>query len=181
MRTSHFVWAVVLFLYHAAYPPHTVTQEVPPPTPVDSLAWVRVTLHDAAPRQLTGILIGADSVSITVRPFPGGGTVVVPLPEVASTRLSLGRRTPREGLLRGAKHGLIGGLAVSALLVGIGVFSDAGGSCTDCFISATAGAVIVAVPLTAVTTAGGALLGAASPGERWVRVRVPVTLRPPRI
>lgn len=178
MRSVRFLPALLLLA--TGLPFAAAAQEtVPPPTPVDSLARVRVTLHDAAPRRLTGVLFGADSLSVTVQPFPGAEPVMVPLTEVASMKLSLGQRTRGEGLLRGAKHGLIGGLAVSAFLVGIGVLSDAADPCNDCWINATAGAVIVAVPLTATATLGGAIIGAASPGERWVRV--PVTLRPPRI
>lgn len=68
---------------------------------------------------------------------------------------------------------------MSAVLLGLGAAASA--DCDDCFIPPVVLAAFASVPFTVTTTLGGAIIGAASPGERWVRVRVPVVLRPPRV
>lgn len=164
----------------AVVPAPAAAQEAAPPTPVDSLAWVRVQQRFAVPRRVTGVLFAADSQSVTVRPAAGVEPVVVPLAELERMHVSLGRRSRGEGALRGARYGLLGGLAVSAVLVAIGAANDAQDPCGECFISATAISGILGVALTTTTTVGGAIFGAASPGEKWVRVRTPVVLAPAR-
>ncbi len=153
-------------------------EAAPPPTPVDSAAYVRVQQRFAVPRRVTGALVAADAQSVTVL-SARSGMVTTPLAELAWMDVSMGRLSRGEGARRGARNGLIGGLAVGVVLVGLGAASDAGEGCGDCFLSATTGAVLLSLPLTALTTVGGALLGAAAPGDRWIRVRVPVVLRQP--
>lgn len=174
----HAVCRLALLLLAAVASAARAQEAPPPPTPVDSAAYVRVQQQLAIPRRVTGALVAADAQSLTVA-SPEWGAVTVPLAELARLDVSMGRRTRGEGARRGAVRGLVGGLAVGAVLVGFGAVTDAREGCRGCYISATAGAVILAVPLTAVTTVGGALLGAAAPGDRWIRVPTPVTLRQP--
>lgn len=151
-------------------------QGAPPPVEVDSLARVRLRQSATGPRTLTGRLLFADAQVLTVeyREKP----VAVPLPAVERLDVSLGKYSREESAWRGTKRGFLGGAAVSALMIVTGLVSDAQGDCGDCFINATAGAVLLSVPLTVTTTVGGALLGAIAPGERWERLTPPVRLRP---
>lgn len=146
-----------------------------PGVELDSLARVRLVQTAVAPRVLVGRLLYADSQVVTIE--RRGKPVLVPLGAVRSLHRSAGRYTAGRSAWRGAKTGFLVGAGISAVFITAGVVSDRDG-CDDCFISATAAAVLLSVPLTALTTVGGAALGALSPRERWVRVDLPVCLRP---
>jgi hypothetical protein len=145
-------------------------------TELDSLARVRVT-QSVDPGRVLGGLLAAGSSGLVIDPVHGGDRLAVPLAHVERLEVSLGQRTVREGALRGARKGAIVGVVTSALLIGMGAIQDAGDDCGECWITATGVAVLVSVPLIGITTGGGALLGAMSPGEKWQRVAVPPRVR----
>ena len=166
-----------LLLACAAAAP-SLAQAGPAATELDSLTRVRVSQTEVEPRRFAGGLLAADSLSITVDPERGGERLEVPLSSLRRLEVSLGRRTPGEGMRRGAARGLLVGLGASALLIGSAAIADEQEGPSDGFITATAAAVIISIPLTAATTVTGALWGATSPGERWRRVETPVRIRP---
>lgn len=171
--------AILLLLLLALRPARAATQEAATPTPVDSLATVLVQVRQwfPIPHRVQGRLVAADTGSLTVRPRGGWDPVVVPLTQVRRMEVSLGRRTRDEGLRRGAVRGFAAGAALVALLFAADLVD---GGCQDCYVTPGAVARALAVPLTVTTTVGGAMGGALFPGERWVRVRPPVVLGPPR-
>lgn len=64
-----------------------------------------------------------------------------------------------EGAWAGAKTGALVGLIAGGTLVVAGALADVNGACGDCHFGYTVVAAVVAVPLIATTTVGGALVG----------------------
>lgn len=178
-RTIPLVPVFALLLLFALLPTRAAAQESGPPTPVDSLAMVRVEVKQwlPIPRRVQGRLVAADNGSITVRPRAGWDPVVVPLTKLRRVEVSVGRRTREDGLRRGALRGFAAGAASIAVFFAAGLID---GECEDCYFTMGAAAKALAVPLTVTTTVSGAIGGALFPGERWVRVHPPVVLDPPR-
>lgn len=143
-------------------------QSVPGPTEVDSLAWANVVQRNASPRTFTARIVSADSASIVFQ--HEGRFFFVPVSEVERMDISLGR--PRIGVARGAGHGF-----VSAALL-LGLLYAAGSGCEDCYFNPREIALDAAVPFTLVMTGVGALTGLLPGKERWIRVQLPVTVRP---
>ena len=168
----------VLALSLSLAAPLAAQEEAPVLVEVDSLARVRVTQRATethSPERFTGALVAAGRDSLVIGPDRMAGTLVLPVSAVERLEVSRGRRGVGRSALRGAKYGFLGGLAVSALFFVAVAVDD--GDCGDCFISAEAAAAIGSVMVTSTATLVGGVVGALSPGERWVRVTVPVRIR----
>lgn len=145
-----------------------------PYTQLDSLAHIRVVQHFLEPRTLVGELEAADSTGITV--LRGSERLTVPLVYVRHIDLATRRRSTTAGALRGAVWGFLGGVSATGLFV---LASKAAGSdCADCIFNPSTGVMVLGLPLTGASTITGAAVGAARPGDYWVRVSLPVTIRP---
>ncbi|HEU4560672.1 MAG TPA: hypothetical protein VFS20_22660 [Longimicrobium sp.] len=143
-------------------------------TQLDSLSRVRVVQHFLEPRTLVGELEAADSADITV--LRGTERLTVPLVYVRHIDLATRRRSPSAGALRGAVWGFLGGATATGLFV---LASKARGSdCADCIFNPSTGLMVLGLPVTAASTLTGAAVGAARPGDYWVRVTLPVSIRP---
>lgn len=169
----------LLLLLLAILPARAAAQETVQPTPVDSLATVRVQVRQwfPVPHRVQGRLMAADTGSVTVRPRGGADPVVVPLTKLRRMEVSLGRRTRGEGLRRGALEGLAAGAAFVTVLLATELVS---GECEDCYFTPATIAREFGVHLIVTTTVSGAVGGTLWPGERWARVRPPVVLSPPQ-
>ncbi|HET7229804.1 MAG TPA: hypothetical protein VFJ16_07375 [Longimicrobium sp.] len=142
-------------------------------TQLDSLARVRVVQHFLEPRTLVGELESADTADITV--LRGTERLTVPLVYVRHVDLATRRRSSGAGALRGAVWGFLGGATATGLFV---LASKAGGSdCADCIFNPSTGVMVLGLPLTGVSTLTGAAVGAARPGDYWVRVSMPFSIR----
>lgn len=147
--------------------------QVPAHTQLDSLSRVRVVQHFLEPRTLVGELEAADSADITV--LHGSERLTVPLVYVRHMDLATRRRSSSAGALRGAVWGFLGGATATGLFV---LASKAGGSdCADCIFNPGTGLMVLGLPVTAASTLTGAAVGAARPGDYWVRVSLPVSIR----
>lgn len=145
-------------------------------TQLDSLARVRVVQNFLEPRTLVGELESADTADITV--LRGTERLTVPLVYVRHVDLATRRRSSGAGALRGAVWGFLGGATATGLFV---LASKAGGSdCADCIFNPSTGVMVLGLPLTGVSTITGAAVGAARPGDYWVRVTLPISIRSDR-
>jgi hypothetical protein len=143
------------------------------PTQVDSLAKVRVTQNFLRPGTLVGELAGADTADLVVQ--RGDERLIVPIAYVRHVELATARRSSGAGALRGAIVGFLGGATATGLFV---LASKAGGSdCADCIWNPGTGLVVLGLPLTGASTLTGAAVGAARPGDYWMRIALPVRLR----
>jgi|GEM_PF-2210851 len=154
--------------------PAAAAQQVPVRvTQLDSLSRVRVVQHFLEPRTLVGELTAVDTADITV--LRGSERLTVPLVYVRHIDLATRRRSTTAGALRGAVWGLLGGATATGLFV---LASKAGGSdCADCIFNPSTGVMVLGLPLTGASTLTGAAVGAARPGDYWVRVPLPVSIR----
>lgn len=159
--------------------PAAAQQAAPPPlrvTQLDSLARVRVVQNFLEPRTLVGELESADTADITV--LRGTERLTVPLVYVRHVDLATRRRSSGAGALRGAVWGFLGGATATGLFV---LASKAGGSdCADCIFNPGTGVMVLGLPLTGVSTLTGAAVGATRPGDYWVRVTMPISIRSDR-
>jgi len=168
--------AAALALLPFAIP--AAAQQAPPlrMTQLDSLARVRVVQNFLEPRTLVGELEAADTADITV--LRGSERLTVPLVYVRHVDLATRRRSSSAGALRGAVWGFLGGATATGLFV---LASKAGGSdCADCIFNPSTGVMVLGLPLTGVSTITGAAVGAARPGDYWVRVTMPLSIRSDR-
>lgn len=149
------------------------TQQAPEAgTEIPAGTAARVWQTSASPKRIAGTILQADSAALTVRPR-GGQPLVLLANRVERIDIREEPRTWLQGAWHGTKRGLVGGLAATAVFVALGLAADTQ-PCDGCFISATGIALLLGVPLTAATTAGGTLIGAAFPGHTWTRVPLPV-------
>ena len=146
------------------------------PVVLDSLARVRIELTTREPRWLTGSLLAADAEALTLE--KGGRLHVVPVSSVKRLDVSVERLYRRERIRSGAKRGLLIGAVTSGGLLLLAATIDLTTECVDCMLPASAVALGASVPLTASFTATGALLGALSGLDRWMRVPLPVQVQP---
>jgi hypothetical protein len=147
-----------------------------PPTVLEAGTLVRVTQRSGSPRQMTGALMGADTV---LSLLPTGGAVrweaawpAVERVEVRRIRHDGGTRTGR-----GAAIGAAVGVTVAALaLVGAGSTP-----CGECGLDPRGAVAVVAIPGILVSTGIGALVGHAVHGHepRWHWEAVPLPVRTP--
>lgn len=167
------ITALALCLFAA--PGALGAQESPrPATEVDSLAKVRVTQNFLKPITLVGELTAADTADIVVQ--HGQERLIIPVAYVRQVELATGRRSSSQGALRGAIFGFIGGATATGLFV---LASKAGGSdCADCIWNPSTGVFVLGLPLTGASMLTGAAVGAARPGDYWVRVSMPLRIRP---
>ena len=82
--------------------------------------------------------------------------------------VSAGIRTTGEGAGRGAINGLKVGAVLGGILIAGALYQDA--RCDTCKIASTPFAVLASLPVMAVTSLLGAVIGSAAPGERWDRI-----------
>lgn len=144
-----------------------------PSTWVDSLAKVRVEQNFLKPEIVVGQLTQADTADLVVQ--RANERLTIPIAYVRRVELATGRRSSGNGALRGAIYGFLGGATATGLFV---LISKAGGStCTDCIFNASTGAVVLGLPLTGVSTLTGAVVGSQRPGDYWVRISFPISLR----
>lgn len=168
IRSMIAVLSLVLFAPAAA-----AQASSPQPTQLDSLARIRVVQHFLEPRTLVGELAALDTADITV--LRGDERLTVPLVYIRHIDLATRRRSSTAGALRGAVWGFLGGATATGLFV---LASKAGGSdCADCIFNPGTGFVVLGLPLTGVSTITGAAVGATRPGDYWVRVTMPISIR----
>ena len=165
------ITALALCLFSA--PGAIAAQELPRPTEVDSLAKVRVTQNFLKPETFVGELTAADTADLVVQ--RGAERLIIPVAYVRHVELATGRRSSGQGALRGAIYGLLGGATATGLFV---LASKAGGSdCADCIWNPSTGVVVLGLPLTGASMLTGAAVGAARPGDYWLRVSLPLRMR----
>jgi hypothetical protein len=137
-------------------------------------ARVRFVLQSGATHR-TGTVVDVQDSVVSVRPERESFPIVLAWDSLASFVIG----EPRSAGA-GARHGAWVGFRTGAVITVVGtlatVLSDADENCMDCFISATPVVIALGMVATAGLTVGGALLGAAAPGETWtgpdmVRVR----------
>jgi hypothetical protein len=144
-----------------------------PATALDSLSKVRVTQDFLKPRTLVGLLQQADTADLVVQ--RGDARFTIPFVYVRHVELAAARRSTGAGALRGAIYGFLGGATATGLFV---LASRAGGSdCADCIFNPSTGVMVLGLPLTGVSTITGAAVGATRPGDYWVRVSMPISIR----
>ncbi len=162
MLTAHVMSLLVAWLQVSVPPSSPVPQPIPQ---ADSGSRVRITVHKPEKHSLVGTLVSADADSLRFT-TDTGGVVAVPVASVSRLERSRGRRSNAG---RGAlTFGLIGGAA--GLVLGIAAAADNTGWGIDFGPEAVVGATV----LMGATGAGlGALIGAASKGERWEPVTAP--------
>ena len=164
--------ALALCLFSA--PGALAAQEVPrPATEVDSLAKVRVTQNFLKPITLVGELTAADTADIVVQ--HGQERLIIPVAYVRHVELATGRRSASQGALRGAIFGFIGGATATGLFVLAS--KSVGSDCSDCIWNPSTGVFVLGLPLTGASMLTGAAVGAARPGDYWVRVSMPLRIR----
>jgi hypothetical protein len=126
-------------------------------------AEVRVTSPTASGRFVVDE-IGADMLTLR---DPSGSTLRVPLASVTELSVSLGRRTPGAGALRGAGMGFAGG-AVFGIILG---YVDGDDPPEEWFsYSAEDKALMYGLLLGVGSGAVGMVYGLASPGDQWESV-----------
>lgn len=129
-------------------------------------AQVRIHRVTAPPARVSGVLARVDSATLTVTNRDSTNPVVVPRVDVASLEQLTGRRSAGSAFWRGAGRGALVGVGVSAVLLGAAFVSQRRNPCNDCFITAPMAAGAVSVPLTALTTLAGGVVGLRF-RERW--------------
>jgi len=150
-----------------------VAAQAIPGAQLDSLSRIRVVQHFLEPRTLVGELAAIDTADITV--LRGEERLTVPLVYVRHVDLATRRRSSTAGALRGAVWGFLGGATATGLFV---LASRAGGSdCADCIFNPSTGVMVLGLPLTGASTITGAAVGATRPGDYWVRVSMPISIR----
>jgi len=152
-----------------AVPPHAEAQQA------DQLsvgARVRVHRLNGQPRIVTGVLVRADSVGVTIAAPDDSSPQLITAADVARLEQHVGTRSPGAALGRGAGRGALAGLALSAVLMGAALVTEQRDPCRDCMITSPVAAGIVAVPLTAASALIGGLVGIGT-RERWARVPYP--------
>lgn len=134
-------------------------------------------------KPLIGELVSLDSAGVALQLRDGGRPVVLDWAEVAHLDVSVGQRSRGRNVVRGMKYGLATGTAIGGTVVLVTLFSEADERCSDCWLSPTAGSIIVSAIGTAGFTLIGGIVGAAWPTDRWKRIphegnRLRLTLRP---
>ncbi len=133
---------------------------------IDSLpigARVRVQFRHPPPSAYDGVLVAADSLSLTLR-ASDGSPQVAPFDEIARLEQYAGPISARMGFRRGARTGALIGLGTSAFLMVVASMNPCEG---ECLMSPTAAAAIVSIPLIGLTTAVGGIIGSQR-RELWV-------------
>ncbi len=160
MITAHLVTCLAAIL-QVGVSPATVPQH--PAAPVDSGSRIRITVNKPSKHFFIGTLVSADADSL--RFADSSGVSAIPIASVDRLERSRGRRS------NAGRGALIGGLigAGAGLVLGLAASAEEGG-----WYEVGAEDVAVAtVFLGAIAGSVGALIGAASKGERWE----PVILR----
>jgi len=142
-----FVLLVVLLILSGPAQAQVVTRVQPG-------AWVRI--HTSIGESTSGVLVALEPEGVQVRSKQD--LLEFSLSEVVLLEMSIGRRRDM-GTLIGGGIGLIGGVAIGALLAGF----DTGGT--------GANMAVIGVPL--VTVPAAALLGAMMAPRRYLEVRLP--------
>lgn len=126
---------------------------------------IKFTLYDDRVDK-TGTVVAIGDTSVVVRVDRSELLTTVILDSIAS--LAIGRpRSVRAGAGNGAWIGFRVGAVLAVLATTAVWLSDADENCNDCFIPATPAIAVLGVLGTGVLTVGGAVLGAAAPGEIW--------------
>lgn len=135
-------------------------------------ARVRVRQGIEPSRTVTGVLVRADSLGLTVAPRDGAPARTIPAAEITRLERYLGTRSTGAAFGRGAARGALVGVSLSAMLMGLALVHEQRDRCGDCMITAPMAAAIVAVPLTVGSSVLGGLFGLGF-RERWARVAYP--------
>jgi hypothetical protein len=157
MRTIKPILALAALLAFAA----PATAQSPTPQPGQR---VMLLLRHGQPggeglmkRQIRGMLVAADSTSLSVEPTPGAAPVRVPRAVVLHTYVSLGAPSRGKSAGLGASLGIGTGMAATLTYMK----DDTRSTGANAMIGAIGGAL------------GGALAGALFPRERWSDARTP--------
>jgi hypothetical protein len=118
-------------------------------------ARVRVHFRHPPPAAYDGVLVALDSFSLTLT-TPDGSSQIAPLDEIARLEQYVGRLSRGMAFRRGARTGALIGLGTSAFLLVVAAMNPCEG---ECLMAPTAAAAVVAVPVTALTTAIGGMIG----------------------
>ena len=116
-------------------------------------ARVRVHFLHPPPATYDGVLVAADSFSLTLK-TSDGSPKIAPLDEIARLEQYVGQLSGGMGFSRGARTGMFVGIGTTAFLVVYGIMCG-----EACLVSTPAGAAAVGIPLTAFTTAMGGIIG----------------------
>jgi hypothetical protein len=129
---------------------------------------VRVSTLGVADRRLAEVrALPPDSIEL--RYDHGFGEARVPLRDVTSLEVSVGRRSVGEGARRGARRGFVSGLVIGGAAAAIALTA-----CHDRECWGIESFTYLVVPAVVVGTTGiGAAIGAAAPGDAWRKVALP--------
>ena len=160
MLTAHLILTALLQVSATQAPP---TRQAT--VAADSGSRVRITVDKPSKHSWVGTLVSADADSLRFT-TDTGGLVAIPTASVTRFERSRGRRS------NAGKGALIGGLSVGAagLIIGIGAAADNSSWGLDVGVEDVALVTLI----TGAAGAGlGALIGAASKGERWEPLAIP--------
>lgn len=123
-------------------------------------------VRDVERTQREGTVVGRTGSEVLVRDARDNDTISVALNSLRE--LSIGvPRSVGAGAARGGAIGLGVGAGLTVAATTLVWLSDADERCNDCFISATAGTVILGALGTVALALGGTLIGASAPGWTW--------------
>ncbi len=162
MLTVHLISLLTVVLQVSATQAPLIRQ---PAVEADSGSRVRITVAKPSKHRHVGTLVSADADSLRFT-TDTPGVVAIPTGSVTRFERSRGRRS------NAGRGALIGGLTLGAagLIIGIGAAVDN----SSWGIDVGPEGVALATLITGATGAGlGALIGAASTGERWEPLAIP--------
>ena len=140
---------------------------------IDSLAVgaiVRVKLALPLLDMVRGKFLGRDSTGLlTVESSADRVLVTIGLREIRSLEVQGDTRTAGQAFGRGALWGVVAGVGIAAVLIIPTAVHESSHPCYDCWLSSTAGAALLSVPIVVVSPLIGGLIGLSS-RERWTRV-----------
>lgn len=126
-------------------------------------ARVRVHFLHPPPAGFDGVLVAVDSFSLTLT-TSDGSPQVAPLDEIARLERYSGRLSGGTAFGRGARTGALIGLGTSAFLMVVASMNPCEG---ECLMPPKTAAALVSIPLIALTTAMGGIIGSQR-RELWV-------------
>ena len=132
-------------------------------------AQVRVQPLLRPPPQVAGTVVAVDSVHLTLKDSHGSPQIV-PLDEIVRLERYDGQISSFAGFRRGARRGFMIGLGTSAFIWAIAfIVPECQG---ECVMSAKEEAALITVPLIAVTTTVGGIIGSQYRAV-WTRLPIP--------
>ena len=142
---------------------------------IDSLAvgaLVRVKLALPLSDVVRGKFLGRDSTGLLIVESSADRVpVTIALCEIRSLEVQGDARTAGQAFGRGAVWGVVAGVGIAAVLIIPTAVHESRHPCYECWLSSTAGAALLSVPLVVLSPLVGGLIGLSS-RDRWVDVPI---------